>query len=78
LYAKYYVKVESNYVFDLRSGEKGLHSGSAVYVAEVRRGLGEGGLSGAWMRGRRGVIAEGLSLRDYRRGVVCVGEGLFV
>jgi hypothetical protein len=34
--------------------------------------------SGAWMRGRRGVIAEGLSLRVYRRGVVCVGKGLFV
>ncbi|KIJ99026.1 hypothetical protein K443DRAFT_8698 [Laccaria amethystina LaAM-08-1] len=33
--------------------------------------------SGAWMRGRRGVIAEGLSLRDYRRGVVCV-TGWFV
>jgi hypothetical protein len=34
--------------------------------------------SGAWMRDRRGVIAEGLSLRVYQRGVVCVGEGLFV
>jgi hypothetical protein len=34
--------------------------------------------SGAWMRGRQGIIGEGLSARDYQQGVVCVGEGLFV
>jgi hypothetical protein len=31
--------------------------------------------SGAWMRGRRGIIGEGLSARGclHRRGFICVG-----